>query len=238
MVVGIIGYGKMGKEIAAIAEERGHQIFDRIDLHNQNSLDDWKPDQVDVAVEFTTPRQAFENIKKCISQGIPVVSGTTGWLHRKKELDLYCKEKNGTYFYASNFSLGVNITFKLNTILARIMNLYPDFQVSLEEIHHTEKKDAPSGTAITLAEGIIEGIDSINQWTLDQTPQPGKLSINALREGKVPGTHTVKYLSEYDEITLQHKALNRHGFALGVVLVTEWILNRKGILSMDDFLDL
>jgi 4-hydroxy-tetrahydrodipicolinate reductase len=238
MVVGIIGYGKMGKEIAAIAEERGHQIFDRIDLHNQNSLGDWKPDQVDVAVEFTTPGQAFENIKKCITQGIPVVSGTTGWLHRKKELDLYCKGKNGTYFYASNFSLGVNITFKLNTILARIMNLYPDFQVSLEEIHHTEKKDAPSGTAITLAEGIIEGIDSINQWTLDQTPQPGKLSINALREGKVPGTHTVKYISGYDEITLQHKALNRHGFALGAVLVTEWILNRKGILSMDDFLDL
>ncbi len=238
MVVGIIGYGKMGKEIAAIAEERGHQIFDRIDLHNQNSLDDWKPDQVDVAVEFTTPGQAFENIKKCITQGIPVVSGTTGWLHQKKELDLYCKEKNGTYFYASNFSLGVNITFKLNTFLARIMNLYPDFQVSLEEIHHTEKKDAPSGTAITLAEGIIEEIDSINQWTLDQTPGSGKLSINALREGKVPGTHTVKYLSGYDEITLQHKALNRHGFALGAVLVTEWILNRKGILSMDDFLDL
>ena len=238
MVIGIIGYGKMGKEIALLAEERGHQIFDKIDLHNQDVLNDWRPDLVDAAVEFTTPGQAYENIKQCIEQGIPVVSGTTGWLHQKEELDLYCKEKNGTYFYASNFSLGVNITFKLNDFLARVMNLYPDFKVSMEETHHIEKKDAPSGTAITLAEGIIERMDRLDQWTLDQTPQPGKLSINSLRQGKVPGTHTVKYLSGYDEITLQHKALNRQGFALGAVLVTEWIQNRKGILSMDDFLDL
>lgn len=238
MVIGIIGYGKMGKEIALLAEERGHQIFDKIDLHNQDALSDWRPDLVDAAVEFTTPGQAYENIKQCIEQGIPVVSGTTGWLHQKEELDLYCKEKNGTYFYASNFSLGVNITFKLSDFLARVMNLYPEFKVSMEEIHHIEKKDTPSGTAITLAEGIIERMDRLDQWTLDQTPQPGKLSINSLRQGKVPGTHTVKYLSGYDEITLQHKALNRQGFALGAVLVTEWIQNRKGILSMDDFLDL
>ena len=238
MVIGIIGYGKMGKEIAALAEERGHHIFGKIDLHNQDALNDWRPDLVDAAVEFTTPGQAYENIKQCIEQGIPVVSGTTGWLHQKEELDLYCKEKNGTYFYASNFSLGVNITYKLSDFLARVMNLYPDFKVSMEERHHIEKKDAPSGTAITLAEGIIERMDRLDQWTLDQTPQPGKLSINSLRQGKVPGTHTVKYLSGYDEITLQHKALNRQGFALGAVLVTEWIQNRKGILSMDDFLDL
>ncbi len=238
MVIGIIGYGKMGREIAAIAEERGHQIYDKIDIHNQDTLKDWRPDLVDVAVEFTTPGQAYENLKLCINQGIPVVSGTTGWLHQKEELDSYCEKKNGTYFYASNFSLGVNIAFKLNNFLARIMNLYPEFEVNMEEIHHTEKKDAPSGTAITLADGIIERIDRIDQWILDETPQSGKLSINAFRQGKVPGTHTVKYVSENDEITLQHKALNRKGFALGAVLVTEWIQNRKGILSMDDFLDL
>ena len=238
MVIGIIGYGKMGKEIAAIAEARGHHIFDKIDIDNRDSLKNWTSDQVDAAIEFTAPDQAFENIKQCLVNGIPVVSGTTGWLERKSELDQFCREVNGTYFYASNYSLGVNITFKLNAYLSAIMNRYPDFHVSMEEVHHTEKKDAPSGTAITLAEGIIQNMDRLNKWDLDSQPQQTVLSIKSIREGQVPGTHTVKYSSDNDEIIIEHKALNRKGFALGAVLVTEWIQKRKGILSMDDFLDL
>lgn len=238
MIIGIIGYGKMGKEVSAIAQQRGHSIFDTIDIDNRDSLSNWTSDQVDVAIEFTAPNQAFNNIKACLSKGIPVVSGTTGWLHQKPELDEYCRQVNGSYFYASNYSLGVNITFKLNAFLARIMNRYTDFQVSMEEVHHTEKKDAPSGTAITLAEGIINEIDRINEWKLGNSSSEHLLPIESIRKGSVPGTHTVKYQSAYDELTLQHKALNRKGFALGAVLVTEWIQNRKGILSMDDFLDL
>ena len=238
MRIGIIGYGKMGKAIASIAAERGHQIAETIDIDNRDSLKVWRPEEVDVAVEFTVPNQAFDNIKQCIKLGIPVVSGTTGWLEKKPELDQYCQLNNGTYFYASNYSLGVNITFQVNRYLARIMNAYQDFSVSMEEIHHTEKKDAPSGTAITLSQGIIDELDRINRWSLGVEADPGTLPINSLREGKVPGTHTVKYTTEFDEITLKHKALSRHGFALGAVLVTEWIQNRKGILTMDDFLDL
>ena len=228
----------MGKAIASIAEERGHQIAGTIDIDNRDALQHWSPSQVDVAIEFTAPNQAFDNIKQCIDLGIPVVSGTTGWLEKKQELEAYCRQQAGTFFYASNYSLGVNITFKVNQYLARIMNKYQDFSVSMEEIHHTQKKDAPSGTAITLAEGIIEEMDRANGWTLDPDQAQGSVLIESLREGAVPGTHTVKYSSEFDEITLKHKALSRHGFALGAVLVTEWIQNRKGILTMDDFLDL
>jgi 4-hydroxy-tetrahydrodipicolinate reductase len=238
MNIGIIGYGKMGQAIAFIAEQRGHKITGKIDIDNKDTLRTWSADQVDAAIEFTAPDQAFDNIKKCMELGIPVVSGTTGWLKKKGEIDRICRETNGTYFYASNYSLGVNITFKVNSFLARIMNSYPDFTVALEETHHNQKKDAPSGTAITLAEGIIKEIDRIDQWELGTDTQRGALPIDSIREGSVPGTHTVRYSSEYDEITLQHKAHNRTGFALGAVLVTEWIQNRKGILTMDDFLDL
>ena len=228
----------MGQAIAKIAEERGHKISKTIDLENKESLKTWNPDLVDVAIEFTAPSEAYHNIRQCIELGIPVVSGTTGWLDKKAEIDQFCVEKEGTYFYASNYSLGVNITFKVNEYLARIMNAYPDFQVRMEETHHTQKKDAPSGTAITLAEAIIDKIHRIKQWELDASPGQETLPINSFREGTVPGTHTVQYISRYDEITLQHKALNRTGFALGAVLVTEWIQNRKGILTMDDFLEL
>lgn len=238
MRIGIIGYGKMGKAITSIAEERGHNIFDTIDIDNRDSLLNWSPDKVDAAIEFTVPNQAFDNIKRCIKQGIPVVSGTTGWLDRKPELDEYCRQEQGTYFYASNYSLGVNITFKVNQYLARIMNAHPDYKVRMEESHHIEKKDAPSGTAITLAQGIIDQMDRIDGWTLETSQDQRLLPIAAIREGKVPGTHKVQYTSEFDEITLKHKALSRHGFALGAVLVTEWIQKRKGILTMDDFLDL
>jgi len=238
MNIGIIGYGKMGKAISAIAESRGHHIVDRIDIENRRSLKDWKPESVDAAIEFTVPDQAFDNIKQCIELGIPVVSGTTGWLERKPELDQLCEQKGGTYFYASNYSLGVNITIKVNQYLAGIMNSYPDFKVSMEEVHHLEKKDAPSGTAITLAQGILAEIDRLDQWTLAPGTGSDSLTITSIRQGTVPGTHTIKYSSENDEIVLQHQALSRQGFALGAVLVTEWIQNRKGILTMDDFIDL
>jgi 4-hydroxy-tetrahydrodipicolinate reductase len=238
MNIGIIGYGKMGKAISAIAESRGHCIVDKIDVDNRLSLNKWTPDKIDAAIEFTVPEQAFDNIKQCIELGIPVVSGTTGWLEKKPELDQYCKQQGGTYFYASNYSLGVNITFKVNQFLAGIMNSYKDYQVSMEEVHHLEKKDAPSGTAISLADGILSETDRLDHWTLAPGREPGALTITSHRQGTVPGTHTVKYASEHDEIILQHKALSRQGFALGAVLVTEWIQNRKGILSMDDFLEL
>jgi len=238
MNIGIIGYGKMGQAIAGIARQRGHTISGTIDLDNKESLKEWTNKQVDVAIEFTAPSQAYLNLRQCLEAGIPVVSGTTGWLDKKSEIDQLCIEKDGTYFYASNYSLGVNITFKVNQFLARIMNAYPDFEVSMEEIHHTQKMDEPSGTAITLAEGIIREMDRINNWELGNSADAQAVPISSIREGQVPGTHTVRYTSDYDEITLQHKALNRTGFALGAVLVTEWIQNRKGILTMDDFLEL
>ena len=237
MKIGLIGYGKMGKEIERLAVGRGHTITGRIDYHNTEELAHWNPEQVEVAIEFTTPETAFDNLKTCMDQGIPVVSGTTGWLHQKEQLDEYCKSKNGTYFYASNYSLGVNITFKVNEFLARIMNKFEDFTVSMEETHHTEKKDAPSGTAISLAQGIIQNVERIDQWQLGVS-ESGSVEIQSRREGQVPGTHTVWYESEQDLITLEHKAKSRTGFALGAVLVAEWIIGKSGILTMNDFIDL
>jgi len=227
----------MGQEIERLATQRGHEITGRIDLNNTQDLASWTSEVIDVAVEFSTPETAYNNLKTCIDNGIAVVSGTTGWLHKKEELDQYCKSKNGTYFYASNFSLGVNIAFKVNEFLARIMNNFSDFSVSMEEVHHTEKKDAPSGTAITMAEGIIQNLDRINHWQLGNSSSDTML-IRSQREGKVPGTHTVWYESEQDLITFQHRAKNRQGFALGALLVAEWIQGKSGILTMNDFIDL
>lgn len=238
MRIGLIGYGKMGKEIEALSVDRGHSIYSRIDFDNPDELSQWQSDQVDVAIEFTAPALAFNNIKTCLDLDIPVVCGTTGWLERKKEIEGYCTSRNGTFFYASNFSLGVNITFRVNRFLAQIMNQFKDFRVSMEEIHHTEKKDAPSGTAITLAEGLIDNMERLNSWTLGKASADDQVSITSLREGIVPGTHTVLFQSPHDRITLRHEALNRTGFALGAVLVAEWIQDRQGVLSMNDFLAL
>ncbi|MDF9796729.1 4-hydroxy-tetrahydrodipicolinate reductase [Catalinimonas alkaloidigena] len=236
----ILGYGKMGKTIEKIAINRGHQIIEKVDVdHRDDILSQLSPQNIDVAIEFTQAEAAPTNIRYCLKNNIPVVSGTTGWLKEKPAIEDYCIEQNGTFFYASNFSIGVNIFFKLNEFLAKMMNAYPDYQPSMVEVHHTQKKDAPSGTAITLAEGMLKELSQINDWYLkgeyENLPEQN-LPITSKREGDVPGTHVVTYHSEIDDIEIKHTAHGREGFALGAVLVAEWLQNKKGILSMNDFI--
>lgn len=234
----ILGYGKMGKIIGEIAESRGHSLVAKINIDNRDELDSVNPSTIDVAIEFSQPEAAVENISWAMERGIPVVSGTTGWLSRKEEIEKLTAEQNGAFFYASNYSIGVNIFFKVNEFLAKLMNETSGYKASLEEIHHTEKKDAPSGTAITLAEGILGNTDNLEDWHLvGQSPENEQsLPITAKRIDPAPGTHIVRYSSEIDEIEISHTAHSRQGFALGAVLVAEWIQGRKGVLSMDDFL--
>lgn len=229
----LLGYGKMGKTIERIALERGHQIAARIDVGNQQDLDTVTGD---VAIEFSHPDAAFGNITKCLERGIPVICGTTGWLSRKTEIEALCAQKQGTFFYASNYSLGVNIFFKVNEFLSRIMNGFDGYEPELAEIHHTEKKDAPSGTAITLAEGVLKHLSRKKAWVHDQAAAAAELPILSSRIGMVPGTHSVKYSSAVDDIEIKHTAHSREGFAQGAVLVSEWIKGKKGVLNMDDFL--
>jgi 4-hydroxy-tetrahydrodipicolinate reductase len=194
------------------------------------------PSNTDVAIEFTHPGAAFDNIKSCLLRKVAVISGTTGWLARKNEIDKLCIEQNGAFFYASNFSIGVNILFRINEIMAGIMNDYPAYDVTIKEIHHTEKKDAPSGTAITLAEGILSKLRRKAGWAGGYTPEATKIPIESIREGKVPGTHFIQYRSDADEIVLKHEAFSRKGFAIGAVYVAEWIRGKTGVLGMKDFL--
>lgn len=233
----LIGFGKMGQAIKKIAEERGNTVPVIIDQDNIEELKNITPDQVDAAIEFTQPESAFNNIKTCIENGIPVVSGTTGWLEKRAEIDALVKEKNGAFFYASNFSVGVNIFFKLNKLLASMMKGQPEYDITMEEIHHIHKKDAPSGTAITLAEGVLANNPAKKQWTLDKGGKDD-LVITAVREEEVPGTHTVKYESDIDLIEIKHLAHSRKGFATGAVIAAEWVKDKKGSLSMDDMLKL
>ena len=230
----LIGDGKMGKIIESIALEKNHTIAGKIDPVASLSFDFKTP--VDAAIEFTTPASAIENIKRCLDHNIPVLSGTTGWTEHKPEVDDYCRRKNGTFFYASNYSLGVNIFFKLNEKLARMMQPYPEYDVSIDETHHTQKKDAPSGTAITLAEGILQNQEKKKRWTKHPNPESDELLIRSFREDPAPGTHTVKYQSKVDEIEITHTAHSREGFARGAVMVAEWLPGKKGVLGMDDFL--
>lgn len=232
----IVGYGKMGKSIEEIALNKGHNIVDRIDLDNQSSLKSYDSGKADVAIEFSQPDAAWDNIRTCLENGIKVVSGTTGWLKGKAEVEKLCREKKGTFFYASNYSIGVNLFFRLNSRLAEMMNSQAGYNAEITEIHHTEKKDAPSGTAITLAEGILNHMDKYKSWVNTLETETGELGIISKREGKVPGTHIVKYKSGLDEIEIKHEAYSRKGFAMGAVMVAEWIENRNGILGMDDFL--
>lgn len=236
MKIALIGYGKMGKEIEKIAQDRGHEIVSRIDIKSTDSFDDDSFKSADVAIEFTRPEAAFDNYMNCFKHNVPVVSGTTGWLDKIEEIKKACSEDGQTFFYASNFSLGVNIFFEINRQLAKIMNTINEYDVSMEEVHHTQKLDEPSGTAITLAEGIIENLERKNSWTLGQ-PKQDEINIKAIREGEVPGIHTIKYESPVDEIIIHHSAKSRKGFALGAVLAAEFTNGKTGMLTMKDLLN-
>jgi 4-hydroxy-tetrahydrodipicolinate reductase len=229
----LIGYGKMGKAIEAIAIRRGHVIAGHPD--NREELLKFN-EPVDAAIEFSQPDAVVENLKFCFDKKIPVACGTTGWLDRRKEIEDFCVKKGGAFFYASNYSLGVNIFFKLNEFLAKLMNDQQGYEASIDETHHTQKKDAPSGTAITLAEGVIKNYHSIKEWALNKASSPSTIAIHSFRIDPAPGTHVVKYQSAVDDIEIKHTAHSREGFALGAVLVAEWLAGKKGVFTMDDFL--
>lgn len=236
MKIVLVGYGKMGHEIERIALQRGHEIVCAIDIDNPEMFGSEEFRQADVAIEFTSPKTAFGNYLKCFEAGLPVVSGTTGWLDRMPEIQRMCEEEGKTFFYSSNFSLGVNIFFALNKFLAEKMNLFPQYDVRMKEIHHQQKLDAPSGTAVTLAEDIIARLDRKNAWVNEESKQLSDLGIVSERYGAVPGYHEVVYESEVDTIHLVHDAKSRAGFALGAVLAAEYTFQNKGFLGMHDLL--
>ena len=237
MNIAIIGYGKMGKEIARIAHSRGHKTPLLIDLDNASDLNKEKLSDIDVAIEFSSPGTARDNIISCINNSTPVVSGTTGWLESWDEVVLLCKEKNGGLFYASNYSVGVNILFAINDKLASIMDSFPQYEVSMEEVHHIHKLDEPSGTAISLANQITEKIERKSNWTL-QKPGEREVAIQAKREGEATGYHSVTYKSGFDSITISHDAKSREGFATGAVMAAEYLDGKSGVFGMEDMLNL
>ncbi len=234
MNIAIIGYGKMGKTIEGIARERGHNI---VYASNDSLTSASVIKTADVAIEFTQPDAAVDNILVCAEAGVPVVCGTTGWLDRWDIVTREVKKMHGTLFYASNFSLGVNLFFKLNKQLAALMATHDAYAARMTEIHHVHKKDAPSGTAITLAEGLIENHPVYSKWHLGEDDQTGSLPIKDIREGEVPGTHSIRYTSNQDAIEITHEAFGREGFALGAVIAAEWLPGQFGIVGMDDLLD-
>ena len=236
MRIVLIGYGKMGKEIERIAIDRGHQIVSKIDIENPDDLISLTNKEVDVAIEFSNPVSAFSNIMKCIEKQIPIVCGTTGWLEKKTEVEKATQSFDSTFFYASNYSIGVNLFFKLNKQLAKLMQPHAGYDIYTNEIHHIEKKDSPSGTAITIAEGIMSQYPNKNKWVNNEIPGADEIAIWSQRESTKPGTHTVKYISKVDQIEVTHEAFSREGFALGAVIAAEWILGKKGVLGMDDML--
>lgn len=233
MNIALLGYGKMGKTIEKTAIERGHNIVLKIDKGDH----DYDITKADVAIDFSIPTVAFNNISNCLNNNVPVISGTTGWLENYKNAVTLCKEKQGAFIYASNFSLGVNIFFELNKTLARMMSQLKQYNVSIEEIHHTQKLDAPSGTAISLANDIIIEHSSYNEWKLNERTE-NTINITAKRIEDVPGTHTITYKSEVDTITIDHIAHNRQGFALGAVIAAEWIHGKTGVFTMNDVLNI
>ena len=232
MNIALLGYGKMGKTIEQIALQRGHTII----LKATSKTKDFSLENVDVAIDFSIPESAFKNINKSITSGVPTISGTTGWLDRYDDIVSLCNSENGAFLYASNFSLGVNLFFELNTYLSKLMKGFQQYDISLEEIHHTQKLDAPSGTAISLANDIIKETD-YRKWTLD-TPKGDEIGITAKRIEDVPGTHIIEYTSEIDSIEIKHTAHNRLGFALGAVIAAEWIVDKKGVFSMKNVLNI
>lgn len=233
MKIALLGYGKMGKVIERIALERGHEIV----LRKSSSSSYAGLENADVAIDFSVPSSAVANISECLNTGIPIVSGTTGWLEEYSNMVALCEQKNGSFIYGSNFSLGVNLFFELNDYLAKMMSKFKNYSASMEEIHHTQKLDAPSGTAISLAKGIIENTDYTN-WTLDANPKENEISIEAVRIENVPGTHSIFYNSEVDTIEIKHTAHSRDGFALGSIIAAEWLVGKKGVFTMKDVLEL
>jgi len=236
MKIAIIGYGKMGKAIDRLSDAADEVVL-KIGKYNTQDLTKDALEKCDVAIEFSTPETAFENIKFCLEAGVPVISGTTGWLDKKEEIESICKKNNGTFFYASNFSVGVNLFFALNKQLAKLMNSFPQYKIDLTETHHIHKVDAPSGTAITIAEGILNNHDSYDDWALAPSNKE-KLSINAIREGEIPGTHEVHFESGMDKISIRHEAFTRDSFAQGALVAARWVIGKKGILTMDDLMQL
>lgn len=236
MNIALIGYGKMGKEIEQIALQRNHQFPLIIDVNNLNDLTTENLKKVDVAIEFTRPETTVNNIRACFAAGTPVICGTTGWLEHFETIKNECLQSGSAFFYTSNYSLGVNIFSKVNEFLAKIMNSFPQYEVEMEEVHHTQKLDAPSGTAISLAKGMMKHLDRKNHWQLDGQDSADALKIKAVREGTVPGIHTIKYDSEVDFIEMTHSLKSRKSLAFGAVLAAEYMKGKKGVYSMDDLL--
>lgn len=233
MKIALLGYGKMGKVIEKIALERGHHVVLKIDKDDTN----FDLSVADVAIDFSVPTAAVGNISAALNQNVPVISGTTGWLDNFEDIKSLCEKTNGAFIYASNFSLGVNLFFELNKVLAKLITPFKEYNVQIEEIHHTQKQDAPSGTAITLVEGIAKE-SNYEGWTLSPKTEPQKIKIEAKRIENVPGTHTINYTSEVDTLEITHTAHNRNGFALGAVVAAEWIIGKKGIFTMKDVLNI
>ncbi|MCH5599383.1 4-hydroxy-tetrahydrodipicolinate reductase [Niabella ginsengisoli] len=243
MKIALIGYGKMGKAIEQIALDRGHEIVLKIDETNLSDFTKENIAKAGVAIEFTGPHTAYENILKLLDLGVPTISGSTGWLDKMDTVQALCNNNNGSFIYASNFSVGVNLFFELNKKLAALMHPHKEYDVALEEIHHTQKRDAPSGTAITLAEGVMETYSEKKTWVNDVQldsllPQADELLIVSKRIDPDPGTHTIRYSSEIDDITITHSAHSRQGFALGAVIAAEFLKDKKGIFTMKEVLGL
>jgi 4-hydroxy-tetrahydrodipicolinate reductase len=234
MNIALIGYGRMGHEIESIALKRGHSIKLIVDQDNENDLNKSNLVHIDVAIEFTSPDAAFSNILKCVAAKVPVVSGTTGWLDKYDDVVKECNRNQTAFIHSSNYSIGVNLLFRLNSELAKHMKRYSQYEASIEEIHHIKKLDAPSGTAITLAEGIINQNPKYEKWCFEKDTSDKCIPILSVREGLVPGTHTITWDSEIDTISLKHEAKNRKGLALGAVVAAEFIHSRKGVFTMND----
>jgi len=233
MKIALLGYGRMGKAIEAIALQRGHTIVIKTSQDK-----DYDITAADVAIDFSVPSAAYNNISNCLNHNVPVISGTTGWLEKYNAIVSLCEKQKGAFIYASNFSLGVNIFFELNKYLAKMMAKLEDYKVDIEEIHHTQKLDAPSGTAITLAEGIIQNNKAYNNWELNKAKDAKTIAIEAKRITDVPGTHIISYTSPIDTIKIEHEAHNRQGFALGAVIAAEWIIDKSGVFTMKDVLNI
>lgn len=238
MKLALIGYGKMGHAIERIAIERGHKIVSIIDADNQDDFNTNAFRSADVAIEFSTPQSAFPNYVRAFAQGVKVVSGSTGWLDNMNKVRNLCDDGNASFFYSSNFSIGVNIFFSLNRYLARIMERFPQYDVKMNEIHHIHKLDHPSGTAISLANDIVKNLSRKDGWTEDGDAPADKLLVEHQREGEVPGIHMVEYDSNVDRIVIEHEAFSREGFALGAVMAAEWMKDKVGFHTMDEMMDL